>query len=147
MIEEIRSLLHKSDVDFEILANEKPILTVADAEGVYRIEETAPTIVIKSEKGYFALLSSGDRSRIDFKQIKKMLGCKNVRMANPKELRETTGFDAGSVPLVGHHLPCLLDRHLLNYSYVYGGCGDADYTLKINPSDLFKIIEIVAEID
>ncbi|WP_414150071.1 aminoacyl-tRNA deacylase [Acetobacterium carbinolicum] len=147
MIEELKLLLSKNDVDFEILANKKPILTVADAKGVYRIEETAPTIIIKSEKGYFALLLSGDRGRIDFKQIKKMLGCKNVRMANLEEVRETTGFDAGNVPMVGHHLPCLLDRHLLCYSYVYGGCGDADYTLKMNPNDLFKIIDIVVEID
>lgn len=144
-IEELRSLLNKNDVDFEILQNEKAILTVNDAMGIYEIDETAPTIIIKSEKGYFALLLSGDRGRIDFKQIKKILQCKNVRMASKEEVFNTIGFEAGSVPLVGHHLPCVLDQHLLNYPYVYGGVGDANFTLKINPQDLTKVNEIVAK--
>ncbi|WP_050740756.1 aminoacyl-tRNA deacylase [Acetobacterium bakii] len=146
-MEELRILLNNSAVDFEILPNEKPILSVNDALGVYEICETAPTIIIKSEKGYFALLLSGDRDRIDFKQIKKILQCKNVRMASAEEVSEASGFEAGSVPLVGHHLPCVLDQHLLNYPYVYGGVGDANFTLKINPRDLIKVNDIVAEID
>ncbi|MDO9492898.1 aminoacyl-tRNA deacylase [Acetobacterium sp.] len=146
-IEEFKSLLNNSDVDYEILQNEKPILTVNDAIGIYEISETAPTIIIKSEKGYFALLLSGDRERIDFKQIKKILICKNVRMARAEEVLETIGYEAGNVPLVGHHLPCVLDQHLLNYRYVYGGVGDANFTLKINPRDLIKVNDIVAEID
>ncbi|MBU4439875.1 MAG: YbaK/EbsC family protein [Firmicutes bacterium] len=144
-IEELRSLLNKNDVDFEILQNEKAILTVNDAMGIYEIDETAPTIIIKSEKGYFAILLSGDRGRIDFKQIKKLLQCKNVRIASKEEVIKTIGFESGSVPLVGHHLPCVLDQHLLNYPYVYGGVGDANFTLKINPHDLIKVNEIVAE--
>jgi len=146
-MEELRILLNNSDVDFEILQNEKPILSVNDALGFYEICETAPTIIIKSEKGYFALLLSGDRGRIDFKQIKKILQCKNVRMASEGEVLETIGFEAGSVPMVGHHLPCVLDQHLLNYPYVYGGVGDANFTLKINPRDLIKVNDIVAGID
>ena len=146
-MEELRILLNNSDVDFEILQNEKPILSVNDALGFYEICETAPTIIIKSEKGYFALLLSGDRGRIDFKQIKKILQCKNVRMASEDEVLETIGFEAGSVPMVGHHLPCVLDHHLLNYPYVYGGVGDVNFTLKINPRDLIKVNDIVAGID
>jgi len=146
-MEELRIWLNNSDVDFEILPNEKPILTVNDALGFYEICETAPTLIIKSEKGYFALLLSGDRGRIDFKQIKKILQCKKVRMASEDEVLETIGFEAGSVPLVGHRLPCVLDQHLLNVPYVYGGVGNANFTLKINPRDLIKVNDIVAEID
>ncbi len=146
-IEELRIWLNNSDVDFEILPNEKPVLSVNDALGFYEICETAPTLIIKSEKGYFALLLSGDRGRIDFKQIKKILQCKKVRMASADEVFETIGFEVGSVPLVGHHLPSVLDLHLLNYPYVYGGVGNANFTLKINPQDLIKVNDIVAEID
>jgi prolyl-tRNA editing enzyme YbaK/EbsC (Cys-tRNA(Pro) deacylase) len=146
-MEKLTTLLNNNQVDFDIVHNEKPIFTVNDAKGVYEIDETAPTIIIKSEKGYFALLLSGDRGRINFKQIKKILHCKNVRIASKEEVFETIGFEAGSVPLVGHGLPCVLDRHLLNYPYVYGGVGDAHFTLKINPRDLIKVNDIVAEIE
>jgi prolyl-tRNA editing enzyme YbaK/EbsC (Cys-tRNA(Pro) deacylase) len=146
-MENLRTILNNNQVDFEILRNEKPILTVSDAKGVYEMNETAPTIIIKSEKGYFALLLSGDRGRIDFKQIKKILQCKNVRMTSKEEVFEMIGFEAGSVPLIGHGLPCVLDQHLLKYPYVYGGVGDANFTLKINPRDLVKVNNIVAEID
>ncbi|MBI4856986.1 MAG: YbaK/EbsC family protein [Acetobacterium woodii] len=146
-MEKLRTLLINNQVDFEILHNEKPILAVSDAKGVYEIDATAPTIIIKSEKGYFALLLSGDRGRIDFKQIKKILQCKNVRIASKEEVFETIGFEVGSVPLIGHGLPCVLDQHLLKYPYVYGGVGDAYFTLKINPRDLVKVNNIVSEID
>lgn len=62
-MEELRILLNNSDVNFEILPNEKPILSVNDALGFYEICETAPTIIIKSEKSYFAFLLSARSAR------------------------------------------------------------------------------------
>jgi len=146
-LDELNTLLKNGDVDFEIIHNHKPILTVSDAMGIFEIAETAPTIIIKTETDYFALLLSGDRGRIDFKQVRQVLQCKKVRMATREEVFEAIGYEPGHVPLVGHQLPCILDQRLFSHPYVYGGAGDAQFTLKINPRDIEKVNDIVAVFD
>lgn len=146
-IDEIKELLNKFDIDYEIIHNDKPIYSVNDAKGYYEICQTAPVLIIKTEKGYFALLMTGDRGRVDFEVVKRVLQCEKAKLASKKEVLETTGYEVGNVSLVGHHLPCVLDMRLLLQRYVYGGVGDANFTLKIDPRDLEKVNEIVAKID
>ena len=46
--------------------------------------------------------------------------------------------------MVGHDLPCIIDKRLFQYPSIYGGTGKATCTLKINPRDLEKLNNIVA---
>jgi len=62
-------------------------------------------------------------------------------------VEEISGFHPGSTPLIGHNLPCILDKRLFRYSFVYGGSGDPTCTLKINPKDLGRLNKIVAKMD
>jgi len=93
------------------------------------------------------LLLSGASFPVDFGVIKKELNCKEAKLFPRKDLFNTTGFEAGHVPLVGLNLPCLIDKKLMEYPYVYGGIGNPDYTLKINPKDLQRINNTIAVID
>lgn len=146
-IEETKTLLNKCDATFEIIHNDKPIYSVDDAKGYYESCQTAPVLVVKTEKGYFALIIAGDRGRVDFELVKRALQCEKVKLASKKEVLETTGYEVGHVSLVGHQLPCVLDMRLLRQPFVYGGAGDANFTLKIDPRDIEKVNEIVAKID
>ena len=143
----IKSLLTKHNADFSIIENKNPIYSLDDARGLFELSETAPVLIISTEKGYYALIISGDRIPIDFELIKKALRCEKVKLAARKDIFEIVGFEAGSIPLVGLKLPCVLDNRLLLYPYIYGGAGDANYTLKIDPKDLRKINEVVAIIE
>lgn len=144
--DEISALLHKHQVAFEIISNEKPIYSVNDAKGYYQISQTAPVLIVTTSLGFFALILAGDRGRVDFEMVKESLKCGKVRLANKKQVLEATGYEVGSVPLVGHHLPCVLDNRLLQQPFVYGGIGDANFTLKLDPRDLEKVSEVVARI-
>ena len=146
-IEGIETLLKTSGADFEIIQNDKPIYSVNDAKGYYEMCQTAPVLIVSTEKGYFALIMAGDRGRVDFELVKKALQCEKVKLASKKEVLETTGYEVGNVSLVGHRLQCILDTRLLLQPYVYGGAGDANFTLKINPRDIEKVNQIVAKID
>ncbi len=146
-IDGLRDLLHRNNVVFEIIHNDNPIYSVNDAKGCYEIYQTAPVFIVKSDRGYFALILSGDRGRIDFDLVKTALQCNSVKLANKKDVFKVTSYEVGNVPLVGHNLPCILDTRLLRQPFVYGGVGNANYTLKIDPRDLDKINEIVARIN
>jgi prolyl-tRNA editing enzyme YbaK/EbsC (Cys-tRNA(Pro) deacylase) len=141
-IEQLKESLSNQISEFEIIRHEKPIVSKKDAEGLFKIEETAPTLIISTDKGFYALIISGERNKVDFNVIKELLQCSNVNMANKTEIVEKFNIMPGQVPLVGHQLPCIMDQLLFNYPFVYGGSGDLYHTLKIKPEDLVKVNEV-----
>lgn len=146
-IDDLRAMLKKQDVMFEIIQHEIPIKSKQDALGIFKIEESAPTLIIKTEVGFYAVIISGERDKIDFKMIKDLLGCKEIGMAKKKEILDVFGMQAGQVPLIGHNLPCIIDNRLFKREYVYGGTGNWYYTLKINPNALVKANNVVLQLE
>ncbi|MEK3886262.1 YbaK/EbsC family protein [Bacillus sp. FSL K6-3431] len=59
------------------------------------------------------------------------MGCSKVKLASPTEVQKVTGFEVGSVRMIRLDLPCVLDKGLFNYDFVYGGTGQL--TFKIEP--------------
>jgi Cys-tRNA(Pro)/Cys-tRNA(Cys) deacylase len=141
-IEELKKELSKHIKDFEIIHHDKPILSKKDAEGFFNMDETAPTLIIKTNIGFFALIVSGERERINFENIKEILSCKKIVMADKKEIMERFDLIPGQIPLVGHYLPCIVDNLIFKHSFIYGGTGDAYCTLKIKPEDLANVNEV-----
>ncbi|PYG90225.1 prolyl-tRNA editing enzyme YbaK/EbsC (Cys-tRNA(Pro) deacylase) [Ruminiclostridium sufflavum DSM 19573] len=143
----IKELLQKHDILYEIIHDESHIYSVSDAAGIYNLSQTVPVLVVKTDKGYFAVIMSGERRRVDFELLKEALKCEKVKLADKKDVFKVTGYEAGSVPMVGHGLPGVFDNRLLLQKFVYGGAGQKNYTLKIDPRDIERITEIVAKID
>jgi len=137
-IQILKERLSLQGADFELIPHATPIRSKSDAEKYFNIEETAPTLILKTEKGYFALIVSGKREKVDFKALKKLLRCKNLRLANKKEIQEKFNLQPGQIPLVGHEFPTIIDNMLFEFDYVYGGCGDVLRTLKIKPQHLVE---------
>jgi Cys-tRNA(Pro)/Cys-tRNA(Cys) deacylase len=147
MINEISQTLNNRNADFEIIKHDKPILSKMDASGIFNIEETAPTLILETDKGYMALIISGERDKIQFKQLKKLMNCSKLQLADQGKLQEELNLTAGQVPLIGHNLPCIINKKIFNYPYVYGGTGDSFYTLKIKPDDLVKSNNVICEFE
>lgn len=147
IIADLKQLLTDQNADFEILTHDKPIHSKQDALGYFRLEETAPTLILETENGYLALIISGEREKIDFRQLKKLTNCKKLQLANSDVIQEIMNLKAGQVPLIGHQLPCVIDKKLFNYPYVYGGTGDLFHTLKIKPDDLVKANQVILKFD
>lgn len=68
-----------------------------------------------------------------------------VRMAEPDEIEEHTGFEVGGVPPLGHKRPLrtLLDEELLSQDKVFVGAGSDDVMLELEPSDLKKLPDVM----
>ena len=146
-IPELDQFLSANKLDYEILYHEKPIKSRVDALKYFRLEDTAPTLILKTECGMYALIVSGGREKADLEMIRKSLGCEEIGLADRSEVFQELGMKTGEVAMVGHGLPCILDKLLFESKYIFGGTGNANYTLKIKPQDLEKINEVIFQFD
>ena len=142
----VQNILENSNFDYKFIFHEKQIYSATEGAGYFGIEvgQTAPTLIIKTDKGYFSIIFSGSRSHIDFEQVAKILGVSRAKLANKDKVREITGFTPGDTPMVGLTLPVIFDKKLLQYPFVYGGSGQPNRTLKISPVALIKLNQPVA---
>ncbi|SFD20351.1 Cys-tRNA(Pro) deacylase, prolyl-tRNA editing enzyme YbaK/EbsC [Bacillus sp. 491mf] len=145
----LQEILEKSKFLFELIPNDKPILSVQDGADYFGIEvgQTAPSLILKTDKGFFALVISGSRGKVNFEEIADILGCNKVKLASPKEVQKVTGFEVGSVSMVGLDLPCVIDKRLFHYDFIYGGIGQSTFTLKIEPEALNELNQVIAIFD
>lgn len=140
--------LNKHDIDYEIIKHDKQINSAHEGANYFGIDigQTAPTIILKTEQGFYALVISGDYGRVNLDDLGELLKVQQVKLAKPNEIEKVTGYKVGSIPLVSHELPTIIDRQLRRYTYVYGGTGISQTTLKIKPYDLEKLNNIVGYI-
>ncbi len=146
-VEDLKTRLSSQNMDFEIIQHDKPIKCKKDALGYFKIEETAPTLILQTEIGFYALIISGERSKIDFNLIKSLLGCNKIGLADKKDIIEKFKTEPGKIPLIGHNLPCIIDNRIFKYKFVYGGTGNWYYTLKIRPKDLVIANNVILKFD
>ncbi|MBQ8145079.1 MAG: GNAT family N-acetyltransferase [Butyricicoccus sp.] len=138
-IQEMHRFLQEQNADYEILKQEKPIRSAKDAEGIYDAEKSAPTFVLDSDRGLIACVMSVTSGRMDLAAMKAEFGFTKLKMADSKKILRETGYAVGSVPPIGHGLPCIFDQNLLQFDYVYAGTGDELQTLKIWPRDIIRL--------
>jgi prolyl-tRNA editing enzyme YbaK/EbsC (Cys-tRNA(Pro) deacylase) len=144
-IPELELYLSGEKIDFEILHHEKPIKSRNDALEYFRLEEMAPTLILKTENGLVAMIISGSHEKIDFEMFLEKLKCSEIKLASKDEVFQSLGMKTGEVAMVGHGLPCILDNQIFQRNYIFGGAGDAHYTLKINPHDLAKVNRVILQ--
>lgn len=148
LMNNLKNILEKSTYPYELIYHEISLQSAQEGADYLNIDigQTAPTLIIKTDIGFFALIVSGSQGRTNFSEVAQILGCQKVKLANPKEV-EKMGYKIGNVPLVGIPFPHILDKELFTYSFVYGGTGVKDYTLKISPHALEEINPVIAKIN
>ncbi len=74
----LHTLLHNKNISFEMIAHPQPIRSAQDGADYFGIEigQTAPTLVLETDRGYISAILSGDRGRLDFQKIAAILGCR-----------------------------------------------------------------------
>ena len=142
-INELKAVLDAAECRYEVIQQDKPILSATDAEGIYPVEKSAPTFVLQSEQGLIGCIVSMQNGRLDFERLKAQFGFEKLKMADRKKIEKETGYSVGAVPLVGLGLPIIFDKKLLYHDFVYGGTGNELLTLKIKPEDLIRVNEII----
>lgn len=139
-LDKLNTLLKSNNANYSIFTDNFSIKTASEGAKHYSItlDETTPTLVLKSQETYFAAIICGS-TRISFKKLKQTLGIKEIKMADPQTVLTLTGAKVGEVCLINMGLSTLVDKNVLKNKNCYGGCGISNATLKIDTSDLIKI--------
>ena len=136
----LEHFLQNQQAEFHIHNHHSNIHTAEEGaqSGFGDLRSMAPTLVLKTEKGYLAAIISGE-TRLIYKKIKKELGLKDVSLASAELAREVSGAKVGTICLINPELETIIDSHLLEIERVFGGCGLPGYTLEIKTSDLVRV--------
>ena len=108
------------------------------------------SLLFRREKSFVLCLVSGDK-KCSLNKLKKILGEKDVSMANADQVKEITGYTIGGVSPIGHltKISILIDNNLARFEDIFAAAGHPNCIFKINFEQLLKLtngkIEELAE--
>jgi Cys-tRNA(Pro) deacylase len=91
------------------------------------------TLVFRGEN-FFAVLAPGD-SRVDEERLEELRG-EDVRMANPDEVEQSTGYVIGGVSPFDLEIPVYMEESLTEYNRVRPAAGSRNVGVEISPEEL-----------
>jgi len=146
-VQRVRQALAAAGLDPD-LVRELPTDT-GTAEAAARAVDAPAGSIVKSlvflaDDNPLLVLVAGDR-RADVKRMRAELGLskKRLRIAQPAEVFELTGFEVGGVPPLGHCRPLrtLVDRSLGRFEIVWAAAGSAHAVFPVRYAQLVDITQ------
>lgn len=128
-----------------------PAETEKGAANVARVlgfseRQAVKTLIFQTDTGERVLVMlGGDQSAISG-HLKKAIGSRNIKMADPDVVRETTGFVIGSIPAFGWQPPgfrSFLEASLLREPILGTGAGVWGEEIMITPKDLVRASDAI----
>ncbi len=90
-LDELDKYLAGAQADYEIIRHGKPILTTADADGLFDTGKAAPVFILETENGLIALIIKARSEHINLKRLKKQLGFSRLKFADRNMVTLQTG--------------------------------------------------------
>ena len=139
---------HKVWHQFVIKSETIHTVDAANVTGIELNKVTKNLVSITDTGEYILLIVPGD-SKVDLKEVAKMLNVKKVRLVPFSDAEKISGYPPGGTPSVGHktQMRTLIEKKLLNFETVYCGGGSRDKLLEIRVQDIIKLNDaIIAEL-
>lgn len=132
-------LLKKLGIEHNALPHPE-LRSIADVQNYlgFGLDESLATLIMKTEKGYVAVIRRGD-CKLDSKKVKHELGVESLRMATDEEFRSLTGVVPGAAHILHPVSQALIDKRAFEKEYINGGSGSLTVTMRYKTSDLNKI--------
>jgi Cys-tRNA(Pro)/Cys-tRNA(Cys) deacylase len=124
----------------------KGAASVAQALG-FRERQMIKTLVFEAvDSGERVLVMVGGDQNAVSGRLKKAIGSRNIRMADPERVKETSGYAIGSIPPFGWQPPgfrTFLDASLLEEEVLGVGTGEWGHEILIAPADLVRASDAI----
>ena len=134
--------LKEFDENLSVVELENSAKTALDAANSLNCEVGAivKSLLIKIENDFLLCLVSGDK-RCSLNKLKKILGEKDVSMANPEDVKKITGYTIGGVSPTGHltKIKIFIDETLNRFSSIFAAAGHPNAVFKINFENLIEL--------
>ena len=141
--------LQENGYAYQLLPQTRPLRSAEDGAAYFGIAvgQTAPVLLVEAAPSqYYLCLLAGDRGRLDLVKAAALLNAPKLTPVKYKKVYDITGFEPGNMPLFGLNFPCLFDEALLRYPLVYGGSGQENLTLAVDPRALLALHQIAARL-
>ncbi|PIX74034.1 hypothetical protein COZ39_01225, partial [Candidatus Roizmanbacteria bacterium CG_4_10_14_3_um_filter_33_21] len=131
--------LIKLGIAHEVLGHPE-LVSVDDVQKYlgFGLDEALVTLIMKTEKGFVAVIRRGDCS-LDSKKVKKILKVESLRMATDEEFTKLAGVVPGAAHILNPVMITLIDNKVFENEKLNGGSGSLLYTFRYNTQDLKKI--------
>ena len=119
---------------------EKGAANVARVLG-FSERQAVKTLIFQVDTGERGLVMLGGDQNAVSGNLKKAIGSRNIQMAAPEVVKETTGYIIGSIPAFGWQPPnfrSFLEASLLNEPILGTGGGQWGEEIMITPENLVK---------
>jgi Cys-tRNA(Pro)/Cys-tRNA(Cys) deacylase len=128
-----------------------PAETEKGAANVARIlgfseRQAVKTLIFQADTGERVLVMLGGDQNAISGNLKKAIGSRNIRMADPETVRETTGYVIGSIPAFGWQpfgFRSFLEASLLNEPVLGTGAGQWGEEIMITPEELIRASQAI----
>ena len=141
-VKRVQEFITKFDPELKVLVLNTTARTAKDAAISLNCEVGAivKSLLFRANKNFLICLIAGDK-RCSLNKLKKILGKKDVSMANAEEVKFSTGFSIGGVAPVAHikKLDILIDKSLSRFQNVFAAAGHPNCVFNIEYSQLIQI--------
>ncbi len=136
----LRAFLASRAIPHRFIEFDGPVKTVEQAAKKVAVEKIVKSIVLvgSDQKPVLAILPA--RNRVSYKKLKKLLGVKDVRLANPAEVLQYSGYPVGGVPPFNNIQRVIMDPEVLQNAKSIGGGGDPNKLLELETQDILEVL-------
>ena len=124
---------------------EKGAANVARVLG-FSERQAVKTLIFQVDTGERVLVMLGGDQNAVSGNLKKAIGSRDIRMAEPEVVKQTTGYVIGSIPAFGwqpHGFRSFLDASLLNEPILGTGAGQWGEEIMITPENLIRASDAI----
>jgi Cys-tRNA(Pro)/Cys-tRNA(Cys) deacylase len=116
----------------------------ANVTGIELHKVTKNLVSITDTGEYILLIVPGD-SKVNLKEVAKILGVKKVRLVPFSDAENISGYPPGGTPSVGHktQMRAIIEKKLMDFETVYCGGGSRDKLLEIRVQDIIKLNDAI----
>lgn len=119
---------------------EKGAANVARVLG-FSERQAVKTLIFQVDTGERVLVMLGGDQNVISGNLKKAIGSRNIKMAEPEVVKETTGYVIGSIPAFGWQpsgFRTFLEASMLGETVLGTGAGQWGEEIMITPANLIK---------
>ncbi len=137
MRERVARAVRDQGLEVEVESLAESTRTVEDAARAVgcRPAQIAKSIVFVADGEPVVCVASGAH-KVDAARLCEALDVAEARPATAAEVRAATGFAVGGVPPLGHGLPVVFDRALLEHEEIWAAGGDDHTVFRARPRSL-----------
>ncbi len=142
----LRTTLVSKGIWHRFIEFDEPVRTVEEAARKVSAARIIKSIVLVGsyKRPILAILPA--KNKISYKKIKTLLKVKDVRLAQPDEVLEHSGYPVGGVPPFNKINRILLDPTIQRNSRSIAGGGDPDKLVELETRDILEFLDpIIAD--